>query len=112
MFVPTLEGQCTEEQKKKWLPLAKTMQIIGTCAQTKLGHGSNVQGLETTTFDHQTDEFVIHSPTLTSSKVKRAVMTGEESKRYWWLEEIDMPKESEMEGIEYMGPQIIEMSTL
>ncbi|KAJ0624472.1 putative cysteamine dioxygenase [Helianthus annuus] len=43
---------------------------------------------------------------------ERAVMTGEESKRYWWLEEIDAPKESEMEGIEYMGPQIIERSTL
>ncbi|XP_076954901.1 peroxisomal acyl-coenzyme A oxidase 1-like [Bidens hawaiensis] len=69
MFVPALEGQGTEEQKQKWLPLAKTMQIIGTYAQTELAHGSNVQGLETTaTFDRQTDEFVIHSPTLTSSK--------------------------------------------
>lgn len=45
------------------------MQIIGCYAQTELGHGSNVQGLETTaTFDPQTDEFIIHSPTLTSSK--------------------------------------------
>nr|XP_043633173.1 peroxisomal acyl-coenzyme A oxidase 1-like [Erigeron canadensis]XP_043633175.1 peroxisomal acyl-coenzyme A oxidase 1-like [Erigeron canadensis] len=69
MFVPSLEGQGTLEQKNKWLPLAKTMQIIGTYVQTELGHGSNVQGLETTaTFDPQTDEFVIHSPTLTSSK--------------------------------------------
>ncbi|GJY17477.1 plant cysteine oxidase 2-like protein [Tanacetum coccineum] len=39
---------------------------------------------------------------------EQAVMSGEESKRYWWLEEIEVPKESEMEGIEYMGPQIIE----
>ena len=38
-------------------------------------------------------------------------MSGEQSERYWWLEEIEMPKESEMEGIEYMGPQIIEMSS-
>ncbi|KAI3716853.1 hypothetical protein L1987_68048 [Smallanthus sonchifolius] len=69
MFVPAIEGQGTNEQKKKWLPLAQTMQIIGTYAQTELGHGSNVQGLETTaTFDRQTDEFVMHSPTLTSSK--------------------------------------------
>jgi hypothetical protein len=46
------------------------MQIIGCYAQTELGHGSNVQGLETTaTFDPKTDEFIIHSPTLTSSKV-------------------------------------------
>nr|XP_043629352.1 peroxisomal acyl-coenzyme A oxidase 1-like isoform X2 [Erigeron canadensis] len=69
MFIPAIEGQGTEEQQKKWLPLAKKMQIIGCYAQTELGHGSNVQGLETTaTFDPQTDEFVVHSPTLTSSK--------------------------------------------
>ncbi|KAM0061445.1 putative acyl-CoA oxidase, acyl-CoA dehydrogenase/oxidase and middle domain superfamily [Helianthus debilis subsp. tardiflorus] len=69
MFIPAIEGQGTEEQKKKWLPLAQKMQIIGCYAQTELGHGSNVQGLETTaTFDPQTDEFVMHSPTLTSSK--------------------------------------------
>ncbi|KAL5748442.1 hypothetical protein ACOSP7_025483 [Xanthoceras sorbifolium] len=69
MFVPAIKGQGTEEQQQKWLPLAYKMQIIGCYAQTELGHGSNVQGLETTaTFDPQTDEFVIHSPTLTSSK--------------------------------------------
>lgn len=69
MFVPAIKGQGTDEQQQKWLPLAYKMQIIGCYAQTELGHGSNVQGLETTaTFDPQTDEFVIHSPTLTSSK--------------------------------------------
>ncbi|KAH7514198.1 peroxisomal acyl-coenzyme A oxidase 1 [Ziziphus jujuba] len=69
MFVPAIKGQGTEEQQQKWLPLAYKMQIIGCYAQTELGHGSNVQGLETTaTFDPQTDEFIINSPTLTSSK--------------------------------------------
>ncbi|KAI9111088.1 hypothetical protein K1719_017963 [Acacia pycnantha] len=69
MFVPAIKGQGTDEQQEKWLPLAYKMQIIGCYAQTELGHGSNVQGLETTaTFDPQTDEFVIHSPTLTSCK--------------------------------------------
>ncbi|WVZ10937.1 hypothetical protein V8G54_015467 [Vigna mungo] len=69
MFVPAIQGQGTDEQQQKWLPLAYRMQIIGCYAQTELGHGSNVQGLETTaTFDPKTDEFVIHSPTLTSSK--------------------------------------------
>ncbi|XP_050206091.1 peroxisomal acyl-coenzyme A oxidase 1-like [Mercurialis annua] len=69
MFIPAIKGQGTEEQQKKWLTLAYKMKIIGCYAQTELGHGSNVQGLETTaTFDHQTDEFVLHSPTLTSSK--------------------------------------------
>ncbi|XP_058190954.1 peroxisomal acyl-coenzyme A oxidase 1-like [Rhododendron vialii] len=69
MFIPAIKGQGTEEQQQKWLPLAYKMQIIGCYAQTELGHGSNVQGLETTaTFHPQTDEFIIHSPTLTSSK--------------------------------------------
>ncbi|MFS7989984.1 putative cysteamine dioxygenase [Helianthus anomalus] len=36
---------------------------------------------------------------------------SEERGRYWWLEEIGVPKESEMQGIQYMGPQIIEISS-
>ncbi|XP_047308469.1 peroxisomal acyl-coenzyme A oxidase 1-like [Impatiens glandulifera] len=69
MFIPAIKGQGTDEQQKKWLPLAYKMQIIGCYAQTELGHGSNIQGLETTaSFDSKTDEFVVHSPTLTSSK--------------------------------------------
>jgi len=69
MFIPALKGQATEEQQHKWLPLAYKMAIIGCYAQTELGHGSNVQGLETTaTFDPATDEFVLNSPTLTSTK--------------------------------------------
>jgi len=77
MFVPAIKGQGTEEQQQKWLPLAYKFQIIGCYAQTELGHGSNVQGLETTaTFDPKTDEFVIHSPTLTSSKVKSCGSTA------------------------------------
>ena len=72
MFVPAIKGQGTEEQKQKWLPLANKMQKIGCYAQTELGHGSNVQGLETTaTFDPQTDQFILHSPTQTSSKVSK-----------------------------------------
>lgn len=77
MFIPAIKGQGTDEQQQKWLPLAYKMQIIGCYAQTELGHGSNVQGLETTaTFDPQTDEFIIHSPTLTSSKV--SIMCNEQ----------------------------------
>ncbi|CAH3158358.1 unnamed protein product [Pocillopora meandrina] len=69
MFIPTLKGQGTEEQKAKWLPLAESNQIIGTYAQTELGHGTFIRGLETTaTYDKSTQEFIIHSPSLTACK--------------------------------------------
>ncbi|CAH2989665.1 unnamed protein product [Chilo suppressalis] len=69
MFVPTIIGQCTVEQKAYWLPRALRMEIIGTYAQTELGHGTFIRGLETTaTYDENTEEFVLHSPTLSSYK--------------------------------------------
>jgi acyl-CoA oxidase len=50
-------------------PLAKTHGILGAYAQTELGHGSNVAAVETTaTFHPKSQEFEIHSPTLTSTK--------------------------------------------
>lgn len=69
MFIPTLEAQGTKEQTAKWLPKAYNYEMIGTYAQTELGHGTNVRGLETTaTYDPRSEEFVLHSPTLTSLK--------------------------------------------
>lgn len=44
-------------------------KVIGCYAQTELGHGSNVAGLETSaTFDTSTDEFVIHTPHIKAAK--------------------------------------------
>ncbi|XP_032900424.1 peroxisomal acyl-coenzyme A oxidase 1 isoform X2 [Amblyraja radiata] len=69
MFIPTLKNQCTSEQKEKWLHLCYNMQCIGTYAQTEMGHGSFIRGLETTaTYDPLTQEFVLNSPTVTSIK--------------------------------------------
>ncbi|CAH0592214.1 unnamed protein product [Chrysodeixis includens] len=69
MFIPTILGQANEEQKKYWLARASKMDLIGTYAQTELGHGTFIRGLETTaTYDPKTEEFVLHSPTLSSYK--------------------------------------------
>ncbi len=70
MFIPTLQSQGTPEQQAYWLDLALNLKIIGTYAQTELGHGTYVRGLETVAvYDPQHQQFVIHSPTLTSTKV-------------------------------------------
>lgn len=68
-FVPFLRGQASDEQQARWLDDAENYRMIGAYAQTELGHGSNVRALETTaTFDVVRDEFVLHTPTLTSLK--------------------------------------------
>jgi acyl-CoA oxidase len=69
MFTKSLDFLASKEQKERWLPRADSLNIIGCYAQTELGHGSNVAGLETTaTFDPVTDEFVIHTPTIKACK--------------------------------------------
>ncbi|XP_022620706.1 peroxisomal acyl-coenzyme A oxidase 1 isoform X2 [Seriola dumerili] len=69
MFTPTLYSQCDHQQSRKWLPLADSFQLVGTYAQTELGHGTHLRGLETTaTYDPATQEFVLNSPTVSSIK--------------------------------------------
>lgn len=69
MFLPTLYSQCDPQQSKKWLPLAESFQAVGTYAQTEMGHGTHLRGLETTaTYDPATQEFVMNSPTVSSIK--------------------------------------------
>ncbi|ETL96106.1 hypothetical protein L917_06224, partial [Phytophthora nicotianae] len=69
MFIKNLGLLFTDEQQTRWMEMAKQWRMVGCYAQTELGHGSNVRGLETTaTYIPATDEFEIHSPTLTSMK--------------------------------------------
>lgn len=69
MFVPTILGQCTTDQQAEWLGRAWNLEILGTYAQTELGHGTFIRGLETTaTYDEKTQEFILNSPTITAYK--------------------------------------------
>ncbi|XP_059800208.1 peroxisomal acyl-coenzyme A oxidase 2-like isoform X1 [Hypanus sabinus] len=69
VFMPTIIGLGTDAQIAKWIPLAKNYQIIGTYAQTELGHGTNLRGLETTaTFDTSRQDFLLNTPKISSIK--------------------------------------------
>ena len=48
MFLTALLGQANEEQRREWLEKSWNMDgIVGTYAQTELGHGTYIKGLET-----------------------------------------------------------------
>ncbi|CAK8678544.1 peroxisomal acyl-coenzyme A oxidase 1-like isoform X2 [Clavelina lepadiformis] len=69
MFATTVLGQGTTEQQAKWLIPSLSHEIIGTYAQTEMGHGTFLRGLETTAhYDPNTQEFILNSPTISSIK--------------------------------------------
>jgi hypothetical protein len=75
VFVPALMNLATQEQQDKWLMKSLNAEIIGTYAQTELGHGTFIRGLETTaTYDPKTKEFVLHSPQITAYKVRLRII--------------------------------------
>ncbi|KAI8850357.1 hypothetical protein BC829DRAFT_369038 [Chytridium lagenaria] len=69
LYRTSIELFGTEEQKTQLLPDVENYNVIGSFSMTELGHSSSLRDLETTaTLDLATDEWVIHSPTLTSTK--------------------------------------------
>ncbi|XP_067631927.1 acyl-coenzyme A oxidase 1 [Eurosta solidaginis] len=69
MFVDVIYGQGTPEQIEKYGKPAANCNIIGTYAQTEVGHGTNVRGIQTRAdYDRQTDEFVLNTPNLQAYK--------------------------------------------
>lgn len=45
------------------------MEILGTYAQTEIGHGSDIANLRTTaTYDLKTDEFILNTPDISATK--------------------------------------------
>jgi acyl-CoA oxidase len=59
----------TRRHHERYLRKIATLELPGGFAMTETGHGSNVQHLETTaTYDPDTQEFVIHTPTEQARK--------------------------------------------
>lgn len=64
LFGGSINQLGTERHRRKYLPRVATLELPGGFAMTERRHGSNVRDLKTTaTFDGETDEFVIHTPT-------------------------------------------------
>ncbi|CAF0733727.1 unnamed protein product [Adineta steineri] len=69
MCLYALETMANEEQKREFVPLARSCYITTAYTQTELGHGTNLQRLETeAVFDRTTDSFILNTPTLTATK--------------------------------------------
>ncbi len=63
LFAGALHQLGNDAQHAKYLSPASTMSLPGCFAMTETGHGSNVQGLQTTaTYDGHCDQFVIDTP--------------------------------------------------
>jgi acyl-CoA oxidase len=69
LFAGSIQRLGTEYHHQKYLPDAGAAKLMGCFAMTEIGHGSNVQGLETTAvYNEDTDCFVLHSPTHSAGK--------------------------------------------
>ena len=69
LFAGSIQRLGTEYHHRKYLPDATSTALMGCFAMTEIGHGSNVQGLETTAvYQRENDRFVLHSPTYSAGK--------------------------------------------
>ncbi|GAB7354406.1 hypothetical protein MBLNU459_g4900t1 [Dothideomycetes sp. NU459] len=116
MFITTVREQGDESQRAYWLPKIEDWQIVGAYAQTELGHGSNVKGIELQArWDPRTREFVLHSPTLTASKWWNGSM-GRTATHAIAVAQLLLPDSSAKDGFKSYGPhpfivQIRDMKT-
>ena len=69
LFAGSIQRLGTEAHHRKYLADAASCQLIGCFAMTEIGHGSNVQAIETTAvYDPEHEEFIIHSPSFSAGK--------------------------------------------
>jgi acyl-CoA oxidase len=69
LFGGAVENLGTERHHEAYVKQIISLELRGCFAMTETGHGSDVQSLETTaTYDTETEEFIVHSPTPTARK--------------------------------------------
>lgn len=69
LFGGAVENLGTERHHEAYVPKIISLELRGCFAMTETGHGSDVQALETTaTYDPETQEFVVDSPTPSARK--------------------------------------------
>jgi acyl-CoA oxidase len=69
LFGGSIQQLGTEVHHRKYLPKVAACQLLGGFAMTEIGHGSNVQALETTAvYDSEHRDFIINSPSYSSGK--------------------------------------------
>ena len=80
LFAGSIQRLGTEYHHQKYLPDAASATLMGCFAMTEIGHGSNVQGLETTAvYERETESFIIHSPSYSAGKnyIGNATLDGQ-----------------------------------
>src|ERR1700730_10185879 len=69
LFGGSVQQLGTEYHHRSYLPKAASCELFGGFAMTEIGHGSNVQALETTAiYDSERREFIINSPSFSAVK--------------------------------------------
>ncbi len=69
LFGGSVQQLGTEYHHRSYLPKAASCELFGGFAMTEIGHGSNVQALETTAiYDSEHREFIINSPSFSAGK--------------------------------------------
>src|SRR5260221_43515 len=72
LFGGSIQQLGTEYHHRKYLAKTASCELFGGFAMTEIGHGSNVQALETTAvYDSEHREFIINSPSFSSGKTFR-----------------------------------------
>ena len=68
LYCKTIKNLGTDKHKED-LMRGCAVEEIGSFWMTEIGHGSNIQAIEwTATYEHELNEFIIHSPTDSSIK--------------------------------------------